>query len=106
MDNEKKKTLKIAQYLVSKGGAKYLKFSYGPDADQATKDKVEAVIAALGTDIVFMNVFDADFKAKYNVPEFVKGNVSVPLEESPAPSTTKAAASAPKKTAAKGGVDW
>ncbi len=107
--SDKKETLRVAQYLVSKDGrTKYLKFSYADNAAQATKDMVEAIKTALGSDVLYINLFDSDFKEKYNVPDFVKGSVSVPLNEKPAPApAAKPAASTTKKTAKPStGTDW
>lgn len=104
----KQETLRVAQYLVSKNGeTKYLKFDYGPNADQATKDAVEAIKKAIGGDILYVNVFDEEFKEKYNVPDFVKGSVSMPVTEAaaaPAPEEKKAAPT--KKKPATTGGDW
>lgn len=76
----KQETLRVAQYLLSKDEkTKYLKFGYGENATKETKDKVDAIVKALGTDILYVNLFDDDFKAQHNIPDFVKGGISVPL---------------------------
>jgi hypothetical protein len=104
----KVETIKVAQYLLSKDGkTKYLKFGYGPNADKATVDMVEGIKAALGTDRLFVNLFDDDFRAEYNIQDFVKGNITVPLNDTPQQAAQPAAAPAKVKgKAISGKVDW
>jgi predicted ATP-grasp superfamily ATP-dependent carboligase len=76
----KTETVKVAQYLVAKDGkTKYLKFEASPKADQATKDLVAKIVAVLGGNILYVNMFDEEFRAKYNIQDFVKGNISAPV---------------------------
>jgi hypothetical protein len=76
----KLETATVAQYLVAKDGkTKYLKFEASPKADQATKDLVARIVAALGGNILYVNMMDEEFRAKYNVPEFVKGKINAPI---------------------------
>jgi hypothetical protein len=73
---------KVAQYLVAKDGkTKYLKFQASPNADEATKALVAKIITAIGGDILFVNIFDEEFRAKYDIKDFVKGTISAPLTE-------------------------
>jgi hypothetical protein len=84
-----KKFIRVAQYLVAKNGTtKYLKFEASPTANQETIDLVEKIKAAIGGDVMYINLFDNDFKMEYNVPDFVKGSVSVDVS-SEAPKNTK-----------------
>jgi len=80
--SEKQETVKIGSYLLAKNGkTKYLKLEASPKADEATKDLVERLKAALGGDVIYVNVFDDAFKQKHKILDFVKGNISVPVGE-------------------------
>ena len=72
---------RIGQYLVAKNGkTKYIKLSTHDKSTKAEKALVKKLIAVLGTDVLFVNLFDADFKEKYDIPDFNKGNISVDLD--------------------------
>ena len=72
---------RIGQYLVSKNKkTKYIKLGTGPKSSKEEKALVKKLISVLGTDVLFVNLFDEDFKEKFNVPEFVKGSLSVDLD--------------------------
>lgn len=80
--SKKLNTVSIGQYLVAKNGTtKYLKIEAKPNADAATKKLVADLIAVLGSDRIFVNLFDAEFKAKYNIQEFVKGRIEVEVKD-------------------------
>ncbi len=73
--------LTIGQYLVAKNGkTKYLKLGTSPKADKEKRLAVKKLIAALGTDIIYINIFDEKFKKKYKVMDFVKGSASINLD--------------------------
>lgn len=72
---------RIGQYLVAKNGkTKYIKLSTHDKSTKAEKVLVKKLVALLGTDVLFVNLFDADFKEKYNIPDFSKGSISVDLD--------------------------
>ena len=71
---------RIGQYLIAKSGTKYIKLDAGPKADKETKALIKKVVAALGSDVLFVNIFDDDFREKYNIPDFNKGSISVNLD--------------------------
>jgi hypothetical protein len=80
MDN-KKNTVSIAEYLVAKNGVtKYLKLAAKPNADDKTKKLVADLIALLGTDVLYVNLFDNEFRAKFNIPDFSKGRITVEVK--------------------------
>ncbi len=87
MSNEKKvETVNIADYLVAKNGkTKYLKIQCSPKADDKTKKLVKDLIALLGTDRLFVNLFTQEFKDEYGIPDFAKGRIAI--ETNPKPST-------------------
>lgn len=91
MSEQKKKmeTRDIGQYLLAKDGVtKYLKLSAKPNADAPTKKLVADLIALLGGDVIYVNLFDNEFKAKYNIPDFSKGRISAPVKDGSAPAST------------------
>lgn len=72
---------RIGQYLVAKNGkTKYIKLSTHTKSTKEEKALVKKLIALLGTDVLFVNLFDSDFKDKYDIPEFNKGNITVDLD--------------------------
>lgn len=94
---KKQETIRVAQYLLSKDKkTKYLKFGYGPKADQATREMVDRLIEVLGTDRLYINIFDEDFKAQHKIQDFVVGSVAAPIEES-RPSTVRSVGGMQKK---------
>lgn len=77
---QKLETVSIGQYLLAKDGkTRYIKLGASPKADQKTQDLVKRVIQALGTDRLFVNIFDDDFREQYKIAEFVKGRINVPV---------------------------
>lgn len=71
----------IGQYLVAKNKkTKYIKLEASPKADKAVKLLVKKLIAALGTDIMFVNLVSDDARDKYEIPDFVKGRISVDMD--------------------------
>lgn len=77
-ENKKLKTVKIGSYLLAKNGkTKYLKLEAKPKAGPKTKKIVEDLIKALGADTIFVNVYDEDFKQKYGIKDFVKGEIQI-----------------------------
>lgn len=70
------KSVVIGQYLISKNGAKYIKFE-----NRRTRDGVPASDAfplTIGEgDILFLNLHDEEFREKHNIPEFVRGTISM-----------------------------
>lgn len=90
MSENKKKTVSIGQYLVAKNGTtKYIKLECSPKADQATKDLVERIKEAVGGDVLFVNLFDSEFRSKHNIPDFAKGRIEAPIPEGSTPSKSK-----------------
>jgi hypothetical protein len=80
--DKKPKSASVADYMLAKNGTtKYIKFQCSPKASTAIKKLVKDVIAALGTDVLFVNLMDQDFKNKYEIPDFVKGRLSIPVDE-------------------------
>lgn len=71
----------IGQYLVAKNKkTKYIKLEASPKADKEVKSLVKKLVALLGTDVLFVNLMDEDFKDKYDIPDFVKGRISVDMD--------------------------
>jgi hypothetical protein len=91
---KEKKTMAIGQYLLAKDGkTKYIKFSTHDGAPPEVKKKVKAIIEALGTDVVYVNLFDAEFREKYDIPDFAKGRIVVKKDgEAGAPKGKKGSA--------------
>ncbi len=88
MSTKEKKTVAIGQYLVAKDKkTKYIKFSCHDGAPDEVKKKVKAIVAALGTDVVYVNLFDQEFREKYDIPDFAKGRIVVMKD--PAKQDTK-----------------
>ena len=84
----KDNSTRVGQYLVSKNGAKYLKFENAKNKDGSLKGEDVFPITINEGDIMFLNLMDDDFREKYNVPDFVRGTVSVPdLPQGAAPVT-------------------
>jgi hypothetical protein len=90
---EKFETVSIGQYLVSKKGTRYIKLEAKPNADAATKELVRKLAEAIGSDVLYVNMFDEDFRAKHNIPDFSKGRITVQVNEV---KTTVAAPAAAK----------
>lgn len=76
--SKKLETVNIGDYLVAKDGkTKYIKLQCSPKADAATKELVEKLKALVG-DVLYVNMFSAEFKGQYNIPDFAKGRISIP----------------------------
>ena len=76
--------IRLFQYLVSKDGeTKYLKLNDNPKASKKEKAMIKALKKLLGSDVLFINLFDDKFRKKHKIPKFVKGSVSLsePKEE-------------------------
>jgi hypothetical protein len=77
----KKETVNIGNYLLAKDGkTKYLKLEAAPKATDETKKLVKDLIEVLGTDMIYVNLFDADFKSQYKIPDFAKGRIAVEVK--------------------------
>lgn len=73
--------LNIGQYKVAKNKkTKYIELGVSPKASKEQKSLMKKLIALLGSNILFVNLFDADFKDEYDIPDFVKGSISVNLD--------------------------
>ncbi len=79
--SDKKKTVRVGQYLLAKDGkTKYLKLGCKDDAPAEQKEMVERLIEAIGSDVIYVNIFDQEFKDKYDIQDFVKGSIAVELK--------------------------
>lgn len=83
MSNEKKNQfVNIANYNVAKDGkTKYLKIECSPKADAKTKKLVEDLKKLLGTDVLYVNLYDEKFRQDYGIPDFAKGRIALPLNK-------------------------
>lgn len=73
--------LNIGQYKVAKNKkTKYIELGVSPKASKEEKALMKKVIALLGSNILFVNLFDNDFRDEYDIPDFVKGSISVNLD--------------------------
>ncbi len=82
MSDKKMNTVNIGNYLVAKNGVtKYIKLEAAPKADEKTKKLVADLVALLGTEVLYVNLFDAEFRAKHNIPEFARGRIAVEVKE-------------------------
>lgn len=90
MKENKPKSTVVASYLVSEGGAKYLKFGPKRDKSKEVVGKNPFPLTINEGDVLFVNIFDEDFREQYNIPDFVKGTVQMPNEQTTAaPSKAK-----------------
>lgn len=90
----KRETVEIGSYTVAKNGkTKLIKFEAKPNADQKTKKLVADLIALLGRDFVYVNLYDPDFREKYNIPAFAKGKIAVEVGEADEPKQQSSKAS-------------
>jgi hypothetical protein len=81
MTDDKKNFQSIGEYLVAKNGTtKYIKLAAAPNAPEEVKQKVARLIEANGGDILYVNLFDNDFRAKYKIPDFAKGRITSPQD--------------------------
>lgn len=79
----KQETVSIGDYKVSTDGkTKYIKLQASPKADDKTKKLVADLVALLGADVLYVNLFDSEFRAKHNIPDFAKGRISAPVNAS------------------------
>lgn len=78
MAKKESKSLRLFQYLVSKdGNTKYLKLNDNPKASKKEKAMIKALKKLLGSDVLYINLFDDKFRKKFKVPKFVKGTVAL-----------------------------
>lgn len=78
MAKKESKTMRLFQYLVSKDQkTKYLKLNDNPKASKKEKAMIKALKKLLGSDVLYINLFDDKFRKKFKVPKFVKGTVAL-----------------------------
>lgn len=77
-NDNKKKSLKIGQYLVGKDGTKYIKLDTYEKAPEEVRKLVKKLVEVLGTDVLFINMIDETFRKKYKIKDFIKANINVP----------------------------
>lgn len=88
-------TVSIGQYLLAKDNkTKYLKLEAKPNADERTKKLVADLIAVLGGDVIFVNLYDQEFKDKYKIRDFVKGRIEVEVKDGSNPAPVSGGSSA------------
>lgn len=79
--NKKGNFQRIGQYKLAKNRkTKYIQLEVGPNAPKEVKVLLKKLIALLGTSRLFINMFDDEFREKYNIPDFVKGSISVNMD--------------------------
>lgn len=71
--SEKRKFQKVGQYLVSKSGVRYIKF-------ELERNKAGQDLVFKDGDSLYVNMFQEEFRTEHNIPDFVKGSVSVELK--------------------------
>jgi hypothetical protein len=81
-ENKGIKSIKLFDYQLTKDNRKVLKLNSNPNADEETKKIVTAIRNAIGGDYLNVNIFNEEFKGKYKVQDFVKGNVTLGLRTS------------------------
>jgi hypothetical protein len=77
----KSKTTQVATYMVSEGGAKYLKFGPKKDKNKNVVGTNPFPLVINEGDVLFINVFDEDFRNEKSIPDFIVGNVQKPNDE-------------------------
>ena len=76
--SSKPKTVQIGQYLVSKDKkTKYLKQSARDKNGPKAAALVKKLVKLLGSEVIFVNLYDQEFKDKYKIQDFVKGTIQV-----------------------------
>lgn len=90
-DKKKFETVTIGQYLLAKNGnTRYIKLEAPRKGDNPFP------ITLNEGDVLYVSMFDDEFRAQYNIPDFVKGRIDLPLNET---TTSEAAAPAAKQAA-------
>lgn len=70
--------INIGQYKVSKNKkTKYIELGCGKNAPKDVKRLIKKLEELMGTNVLFVNLFDPDFKEEYDIPDFVKGSISI-----------------------------
>lgn len=101
--SEKKKfeTVTIGQYLLAKNGTtRYIKLEAPRKGDNPFP------ITLNEGDVLYISMFDDEFRQQYNVPEFVKGRIEMPLEQNEKKEEAPKSKSAPKKSTPKDEVNF
>lgn len=71
----------VASYLLSEKGSKYLKFGPKRDKNKNVVGTNPFPLVINEGDVLFVNIFEQDFKEQYNVPDFVVGTIQKPNDK-------------------------
>jgi hypothetical protein len=78
----KRNMVSIGQYKVSKNKkTKYIELYASDKAPKEVRVLVKKLISLLGSKILYVNIFDDEFREQYNIQSFVKGSIRVDLDE-------------------------
>jgi hypothetical protein len=77
-NKDKIKTIKFGEYLVSDNGVKSIKPA---KTKNANGEYVNEPITLSGEWVMYVNIFDEEFRAKYEIPAFKKGSISLRVNE-------------------------